>query len=178
MRGSFSTAYPALFLLLLTLAIGPLQVLLKRRNPVSQDLRRDIGIWAGIVTIAHVVIGQQVHFRGRPWLYYVYPANQHHWLPMRHDLFGWTNYTGAIGTLLLLILFVTSNDLMLRRLGTPGWKKLQRMNYVIFALVAAHTFGFMTIEDQKVQFVTVAVIGVAATLLLQAAGYWRRRARG
>lgn len=178
MRGSFSTAYPALFLLLLTLTIGPLQVLLQRRSPVSQDLRRDIGIWAGIMTIAHVVIGQQVHFRGRPWLYYVYPAGQHHWLPVRHDLFGFTNYTGAIGTLLLLILFVTSNDVMLRRLGTPGWKKLQRINYVVFALVAVHTFGFMTIEDQKVQFVTVAVIGVAATMLLQAAGYWRRRARG
>lgn len=178
MRGSFSTAYPALFLLLLTLVIGPLQVLLRRRVPVSQDLRRDVGIWAGMVTMAHVVIGQQVHFRGRPWLYYVYPAGQHHWVPIRHDLFGVTNYAGAIGTLLLLALFVTSNDLLLRRLGTPGWKKVQRLNYAVFALVAVHTFGFMAIENQKVPFVTVAALGVGATMILQAAGYLLRRSRG
>jgi sulfoxide reductase heme-binding subunit YedZ len=181
MRGSFSTAYPALFLLLLTLGIGPLNLLLRRRNPVSQDLRRDVGIWAGIVGIAHVVIGQQVHFRGRPWLYYVYPAGQRHWLqwlPIRHDLFGITNYTGAIGALLLLALFATSNDVMLRRMGTPGWKRLQRINYVVFILVAVHTFGFMTIEHQKAPFVASAVIGLAATVVLQAAGFAKRRARG
>lgn len=178
MRGSFSTAYPALFLLLLTLGIGPLHVLLRRRNAVSQDLRRDVGIWAGLVGMAHVVIGQQVHFRGRPWLYYVYPAGERHWLPVRHDLFGFTNYTGALGALLLMALFATSNDVMLRRLGTPGWKKLQRMNYAVFALVAAHTLGFMTIEHQKAGFVAAAVAGLAATVALQAAGYVRRRAQG
>lgn len=178
MRGSFSTAYPALFLLLATLAIGPVNVLRRRRNAISQDLRRDVGIWAGIVGLVHVVIGQMVHFRGRPWLYYVYPAGQDHWLPIRHDLFGFTNYTGAMGALLLLALFATSNDVVLRRLGTPGWKKLQRMNYLIFALVAAHTLGFMTIERQKAWFVAVAVIGLATTVLLQAAGYFRRRAQG
>ena len=178
MRGSFSTAYPALFLLLLTLGIGPLKVLLRRRNPVSQDLRRDVGIWAGIVGVAHVAIGQMVHFRGRPWLYYVYPAGQRHWLPIRHDLFGFTNYTGAMGALLLLALLATSNDVMLRRLGTPDWKKLQRMNYAIFVLVAVHTFGFMTIEHQKAWFVAAAVLGVAATLVLQVAGFVKRRAQG
>lgn len=181
MRGSFSTAYPALFLLLATLSIGPLNLLLRRRNPVSQDLRRDVGMWAGIVGLAHVAVGQMVHFRGRPWLYYVYPAGQHHplqWLPVRHDLFGITNYAGALGAVLLLGLFATSNDVMLRRLGTPGWKKLQRWNYAVFALVAVHTWGFMTIEHQKIWFVATAVLGVAATLALQGAGYVRRRREG
>jgi sulfoxide reductase heme-binding subunit YedZ len=180
MRGSFSTAYPALFLLLATLMIGPVKALLGRRNALSQDLRRDVGIWAGIVGLAHVAVGQMVHFRGRPWLYYVYPAGQHHplqWLPVRHDLFGITNYTGALGALLLLTLFATSNDVMLRRLGTRGWKKLQRWNYAVFVLVAVHTAGFMTIERQKVWFVATAAVGVAVTVALQGAGYVRRRQR-
>ena len=47
MKASFATAYPALILLLITLAIGPLHVLWRRRNPISMDLRRDVGIWAG-----------------------------------------------------------------------------------------------------------------------------------
>lgn len=179
MRASFSTAYPALFLLLATLAIGPVNMVLRRRNPISQDLRRDVGIWAGIVGVAHVAVGQMVHFRGRPWLYYVYPSGQKHalqWLPLRHDLFGITNYTGALGALLLLALFATSNDVMLRRLGTPGWKKLQRWNYAIFVLVAIHTYGFMTIEHQKAWFVAAAATGMAVAVALQSAGYLRRRA--
>lgn len=181
MRGSFSTAYPALFLLLATLAIGPMNLVLRRKNPVSQDLRRDVGIWAGIVGLAHVVVGQMVHFRGQPWLYYVYPAGQHHplqWLPVRHDLFGFTNYTGALGALLLLALFATSNDVMLRRLGTQGWKKLQRWNYAVFVLVAVHTAGFMTIEHQKAWFVLVAVLGFAVALAMQGMGYALRRREG
>src|SRR5690242_4546338 len=74
MKLSFSTAYPALFLLLLTLAIGPFNILTRRRNPVSSDLRRDIGIWAGILSLFHSVVGQNVHLRGRPWAYYIYQA--------------------------------------------------------------------------------------------------------
>jgi sulfoxide reductase heme-binding subunit YedZ len=108
----------------------------------------------------------------------VYPAGERHWLPLRHDLFGLTNYAGAVGALLLMLLLATSNDAMLRRLGTPGWKRLQRWNYAVFALVAAHTLGFMEIEHQKAGFVVTAVVGLAMTVVLQAAGYWSRRASG
>src|SRR6185437_13788538 len=44
-KASFSTAYPALLLLFLTLIIGPLNILTRKRNPISSDLRRDVGIW-------------------------------------------------------------------------------------------------------------------------------------
>jgi len=66
---SFATAYPALILLAATLLIGPWNTLRKERMPVSSDLRRYIGIWAGIVGLLHAIIGQCVHLRGRPWLY-------------------------------------------------------------------------------------------------------------
>jgi hypothetical protein len=42
----------------------------------------------------HTVFGQNVHLRGRPWLYYVYANKDHHLLPLRHDLFGFSNFTG------------------------------------------------------------------------------------
>lgn len=175
-RASFATAYPALLLLALTLLTGPLNVLLRRRNPVSSDLRRDIGIWAGIFSVAHSVIGQCVHLRGRPWLYYIYDRRQSHWLPVRHDLFGFANYTGLAGTLIVLALVASSNDYSLRRLGTPGWKKLQRWNYAVFGLVAAHAIGYLLIEKQKLSFDLTIAISIALTITAQAAGYSLRRA--
>lgn len=175
MRLSFSTAYPALFLLAVTLLIGPINVLTRRRNPVSSDLRRDLGIWAAILAVAHSAIGQCVHLRGRPWLYYVYESLERHSVPLRHDLFGFANYTGLAAALIVLALLATSNDYSLRRLGAPGWKKLQRWNYGVFALVAAHAAGYLAIEKQKLDFVLTIAAGVAATAALQLAGYASRR---
>jgi sulfoxide reductase heme-binding subunit YedZ len=68
-RLSFSTAWPALVLLTVTLAIGPWRVLTRKSSALSVDLRRDIGIWAGILGVLHAGVGQCVHLRGRPWLY-------------------------------------------------------------------------------------------------------------
>lgn len=177
-RASFATAYPALILLALTLVLGPWRRITKRRNPVSDDLRRDVGIWAGALGIVHSGVGQCVHLRGRPWLYYVYAAHPHHAFPLRHDLFGFANYTGVFGTMLLLALFATSNDYSLRAMGAQSWKRLQRWNYGVFALVALHAFGYHGIEKQKLPFVIVVAICVALTLTLQLIGFQNtRRAR-
>lgn len=182
MRASFSSAYPALVLLAASLLLGPWNLIRRRGNPVSSDLRRDVGIWAGMMSVAHAAVGQCVHLRGRPWLYYVYSSKEHHHslpgFPLRHDMFGFANYTGLAATLLVIALLATSNDLMLRRLGTPGWKKLQRWNYAVFALVAFHTFAYQRgIEKQQLAFVLTAVACVVVTLAMQAAGVVARRRR-
>ncbi len=172
-RLSFATAYPAIVLLAFTLVCGPWKVLLQRTNPVSSDLRRDAGIWAAILGILHTAVGQCVHLRGRPWLYYVYGPQEHHH-GLRHDLFGFANFTGAISVLLLATLLATSNDYSLRRLGTPQWKSLQRWNYAVFALAAAHAIGYLVIEKQKLPFDTVIAVSIAITLAMQAAGILKR----
>lgn len=174
-RLSFSTAYPAIALLAFTLLTGPSNVLLRRINPVSSDLRRDTGIWAGILGIVHTVVGQCVHLRGRPWLYYVYGPQEHHH-GLRHDVFGFANYSGALSVLLLAALLATSNDWSLRRLGTPRWKNLQRWNYAVFALAAAHAIGYLVIEQQKLPFDTVIAVCIAITLAMQAIGFSKRSA--
>lgn len=172
---SFSTAYPALALLVLTLLIGPWNLLRRNKNPVSSDLRRDIGIWAGGLGLIHAVVGQNVHLRGRPWLYYVYEHHAHGPSGLRHDLFGFNNYTGLLGTLILIALLATSNDWSLRRLGTPQWKQLQRWNYVCFALSAAHAIGYQVMEKQKIAFEVAAVSCIAIAIVLQAVGFNLRR---
>lgn len=175
-RLSFATAYPALLLLALTLAIGPWNILRGQRMPVSSDWRRDAGIWAGILSLVHTAVGQNVHLRGRPWLYYVYAKREHHSFPVRHDWFGLANYTGAIGALLVLMLLATSSDYALRALGTPGWKQLQRWNYAAFALVGVHTLAYQRgVENQKLPFVVPAVVSLLIASLMQAAGFVLRR---
>ena len=176
-RLSFASAYPALILLTATLIIGPLKMLAGDRLAISFDIRRDVGIWAGLAGIFHAVVGQCVHLRGRPWLYYVYENwQQKHFLPIRHDLFGLANYTGIVAASVLLALLATSNDAMLRKLGTPGWKQLQRWNYVCFALTAVHTLTYQTgIETPKLSLVGTAVVTIIITLWLQLVGYHRRR---
>ena len=108
---SIATAYPALFLTCAAILLGPWNVIRGRPNPTSFDLRRDLGIWAGIMALLHTGIGLNVHLRGRPWLYFV---DQHR--RVRHDLFGFGNDTGLVAALLFLLLLALSNDLSLRRL--------------------------------------------------------------
>ncbi len=172
-RLSFASAWPALVLLPVTLIIGPLRVLAGKGPVLSVDLRRDVGIWAGIAGVFHAVIGQCVHLRGRPWLYYIY--EKWRMMPLRYDVFGLSNETGLIAALILLALLATSNDHYFRRLGGTKWKSLQRWNYACFALAALHGFGYLLgIESLRPAFITVAALCVLATLLLQSLA-WRRR---
>ncbi|HET8655712.1 MAG TPA: hypothetical protein VFL93_09385, partial [Longimicrobiaceae bacterium] len=165
---SLASAYVALVLLGASLVIGPWNVLRRRPNPVSSDLRRDVGIWAGIVGLFHFAIGLNVHLRGRPWLYFVYPADQPHALPVRHDLFGFANFTGFAAGLILALLLVLSNDRSLARLGTRRWKAFQRFNYYATALVVAHGIAYQFIEGRihlPFLLVTFAVVVLAVAVL-------------
>ena len=172
-RLSFATAWPALLLLAATLVIGPWRVMRKRPYALSQDLRRDIGIWAGITGVLHAGVGQCVHLRGRPWLYYIYEKWQV--MPVRYDVFGLSNHTGLIAALILLLLLATSNDVSLRRLGPSRWKGWQRWNYACFALAALHSFSYLVgIEALKPSFIALAALCVVGTALLQSLA-WRQK---
>jgi len=76
-----------------------------------------------------------------------------------------------IGTLVLVLLLATSNDYALRRLGKSKWKQLQRWNYLLFALVILHAFGYQTIEKQRAPFVALVIVCVAITVGLQTYGF-------
>ncbi len=179
-RASLTSAYVALGLLGVTLLTGPVDVLRGRPVPVSTDLRRDVGIWAAIVGLVHVVLGLQVHLRGRWWLYFVYGAQERRrplHSPVRLDPFGVANHTGLLAALLLVLLLAISNDLALRRLGSRRWKRLQRWNYVVAGLVVGHSFAYQFVEGRGRSYV-IAVAGAAAVLAAaQLLGYRRRRRR-
>lgn len=174
-RWSMATAYTGALLLGATLALGVFKVLRGEPNPVSTDWRRDVGIWAALFGVAHVVIGLQVHMRGRMWTYFVYPADQARLFPLRLDSFGWANHLGLIAGLLLVLLLALSNDWSLTRLGARRWKALQRWNYAVFGLVLAHGVLYQVIEKRIVGWVIAFAVLSALVVVLQVAGFRRHR---
>jgi len=169
-RISIGTAYSALFLTGLALTLGPWNVLRRKFNPVSFDLRRDIGIWAGIAAVVHTSVGLNVHLRGRPWIYF---ADEHRHL--RLGMFGFGNYTGLVAVLLFAMLLAISNDLSLRRLGVMKWKSFQRWTYIAAALTAVHAVAYQNVEKRTLPFRLLMYAVFTAILTLQLAGILRRK---
>ncbi len=167
-RLSIATAYPALFLTAAAVFIGPWNVFRGRTTAVSFDLRRDLGIWAGIMALLHTGVGLNVHLRGRPWLYFI---DEHH--RVRHDLFGIGNDTGLLAALLFLLLLAISNDLSLRRLGARTWKSLQRWTYMAVGLTLMHAVAYQFVEKRQVAYDALLWVTITTIAVLQAAGWWK-----
>jgi sulfoxide reductase heme-binding subunit YedZ len=140
-RVSLGTGYASVVLIAWAMLIGPWRVRRGRPAPASTDLRRDVGIWGGVLALVHVVTGLQVHFAGAFWKYFVYPDGAHR-IPLRHDLFGFANWSGLAATLVLVLLLAISNDASLRALGTRRWKSWQRWTYWAAALTVAHALAY------------------------------------
>lgn len=163
-RLSMATAYPGLLLLAASLVAGPLSRIFFRSKSVSTDFRRDLGLWAAIVSLSHVVFGLQVHMRGRMWLLFLRENLEFPFV--RLDMFGAANFTGLIATLILLTLLVTSNDWALNSMGKKKWKQLQRLNYGLFAVVLIHGVLYQVIEKRVGPLVYIfAAIGLIVVFI-------------
>lgn len=171
-RLSLATGYVGLVLLGFTFCTGALNVLNRRRNPVSSDLRRDAGIWCGIISLTHVVIGLQVHM-GNMLLYFFREVGSLREVRPRFDLFGFANYTGLVAALFIVLLLLLSNDFSVRRLGPKRWKFLQRWNYAVFALVLIHSIAYQITESR--QFLHLLLFGLIASTVffIQISGFLR-----
>lgn len=174
-----ASGYLGLALLALTLLLGPANLLLRRRNPVSSYLRRDVGIWTAIVSIVHVICAVLIHVsHGRGSLAsFVHFFVAEDGSPLTNS-FGWGNWTGLAATVIALVLLVTSNDAALRKLKAASWKWLQRLNYALFALVILHAFFYGAFLRMASPFTFLLVLSVIAVFVGQTVGVWlwRRRA--
>jgi sulfoxide reductase heme-binding subunit YedZ len=173
---NLATGYVALAFLAATLLVGPHNLWRGRPNPLSQDVRRDLGIWTAMLAIAHTVVGLQVHMQGR-WLeYFLWPTGRPHSLPIRTDGFGFANYTGLASTLVLVMLLAISNDVALRTLGSARWKALQRWSYGAAAFMVAHSVAFQVMEKRALWVVAGFAVVVLATAAGQLMGFRKARA--
>jgi methionine sulfoxide reductase heme-binding subunit len=174
-----ATGYLALALLAVTLLIGPANLLLRRRNPVSGYLRRDVGAWTALFSVVHVIYGLQVHERLSDFLnYFVTPRGS----PLTNS-FGLGNWTGLAATVIVVGLLALSSDAALRKLKAKNWKRLQRLNYALFALVILHAFFYGALVRTDSPYTLLLLLSVIAVVVGQAVGvglyrrrYVRRRA--
>ena len=140
-----TTGYIGLFLIGFTLIIGPVNLILKQRNPISSYFRRDIGIFGGSIAVIHSVAGLFVHLKGQMWKYFLDKTAEGYGL--KFDDFRLANYTGLIAALLILGLLITSNDLAVRKLTLGKWKNFQRMAYIVFLLITAHAVFYKLVSE-------------------------------
>jgi methionine sulfoxide reductase heme-binding subunit len=173
-RLTTTTGYLALALLALTLLIGPANLLLRRRNPVSSYLRRDVGAWTAFFTGVHVVVSLKVHGSGqlRDFLDFFVVGGS----PLTNS-FGWGNWTGLAALVVVAGLLALSSDAALRRLKAKNWKRLQRLNYILFALVVVHAFFYGALLRETSPYTILLGLIVVAIALGQGAGVWLYRRR-
>jgi sulfoxide reductase heme-binding subunit YedZ len=176
-RFTTATGYVALGLLGLTLLIGPANLLLRRRTPISSYLARDVGMWATLVSVIHVIAGFFVHGPPAPLveqiLFYFFAPDGR---PLTNS-FGWGNWTGLAATLIVVGLLAISSDAALRKLKAKRWKNLQRLNYALFALVIAHAIFYGALL--RLTSVSTILLGLIVSLVFigQMVGVWVWRRR-
>jgi methionine sulfoxide reductase heme-binding subunit len=173
-RLTTATGYVALALLALTLLIGPANLLLRRRNPVSSYLRRDVGAWTAAFSGVHVIVSLKVHGSGqiRDFLHFFVADGS----PLRNS-FGLGNWTGLAGLVVVAGLLALSSDAALRKLKARTWKRLQRLNYVLFALVIVHAFFYGALLRETSPYTILLGLIVIVVVAGQLAGVWLFRRR-
>ena len=134
------SGYIAIVILSISLIIGAINILLKRKNPLSSYLRRDFGISGGIIAVSHSITGLFVHMRGNMWQYF--SVQTAFGYKIRLDGFGIANYTGLLSALLVVALIVTSNDYFIVKLRATKWKNIQRLSYLMFILAIIHVIYY------------------------------------
>jgi sulfoxide reductase heme-binding subunit YedZ len=172
---SAATAYVAMACVGGSLAIGPLNLLRGRPNPVSSDLRRDLGIWGALTGLVHVGVGLTVHFRGRMHLYFLPLPESQSPLPVRVDAFGLANHAGVLAALVLLLLLALSNDRALARLGARRWKRWQRLNYLGAVAILGHGVLYQLLERRRFSMVILFAFLAGVAMAMQGLGVRRVR---
>jgi sulfoxide reductase heme-binding subunit YedZ len=172
-RLTIATGYVATVLLALTLLIGPANLLLRRRNPLSSYLRRDLGTWTVIFSVAHVVLAFHSAYRGTFSFLEFFVAEG---TPLTNS-FGLGNWTGLAALVLVVGLLAISTNSSIRELRGRRWKDLQRLNYSVFVLVVLHAVFYGALMRMSSPFTLLLVATVVAVFAGQAIGIrlWRRR---
>jgi sulfoxide reductase heme-binding subunit YedZ len=170
-----ASAYSALAFLSVALLIGPALVLRGRRPPRHVEWRRDIGIWAGILSLFHVLAGANVHFAGDWVRYFLTRAEEGARVPIRVDAFGIANHLGLFATIVVVLLLVISNNAAMRKMGGVRWKAAQRATYALFILTGAHGVLYQVLSERRIEGVILLWLALVTVTLAQVAGFRRVR---
>jgi methionine sulfoxide reductase heme-binding subunit len=133
-------------LLCVSLLIGPLARVWK---PINRFIswRREIGIWFGVLTLAHalLILNGWVRWDIMRFFGYEFIAELGRQTRLEPG-FGLSNALGLFALIWALLLTATSSNWAIKRLGSSAWKWLHSGAYIIFYLVTLHVFYFLFIH--------------------------------
>jgi sulfoxide reductase heme-binding subunit YedZ len=162
--------YASLALICLSLVIGTWYLLRQRRNPVNLDVRRDVGIWAGITGGWHVVLVLRgIVPNGQLPVYFLRETSSGGYT-LQLSLFGISNDLGLCALLLLTLLSVLSNTASLRWLKGRRWKQVQRLTYPLLLLAVGHTLGYQYLNLRGPWLLSFVLLLVALVCVAQGWG--------
>lgn len=155
----------SLFLLIVTMAMGPLSKLVK---PVKKFLpwRKEFGIWAAITALEHIYIVVDGWVRWNFILLFKVPFYNELVL---HPGFALENLIGIADVGYLLLLAFISNQRSVVLLGGSAWNYLQQKSHVLDVLVVLHTvyFIFFHMPDRPNWLQQPLIIAVSVLLVLR-----------
>ena len=164
-----STGYISLILILISLVLGSINLISRRKNPISSYYRRDISILGGLLAIIHSLCGLFVHLRGNNWQYFLSKTGNVY--SIRLDEFGLANYFGLFSLLLIFLLLLISNDYSVRKLNPKNWKNLQRFSYLMFVLVLIHSIYYMIVMNNAKMIYYIYIPLFLIVLFFQMIGF-------
>jgi len=84
--------------------------------------------------------------------------------------FGLGNWTGLAALVVVAGLLALSSDAVLGKLKAKNWKRLQRLNYALFALVIAHAFFYGALVRETSPYTILGLSVVFAVVVGQGRG--------
>ena len=167
---SLATAWLCLILMAVALSLGPLRVLQTNTPAINLQQRRDIGIWAALAGLAHLVAATAQSMSEQYMAIYVYISQGGIAATTRAGLYAWGSVIGLLIGVVLLLLLGLSNNRVMNRLGPKRWKRLQRLAYPAFALTAVHGVMFQLLEFRSQFLVGILVLITGVLVWLQLLG--------
>ena len=130
-------------LLVLTLAVGPMARLWSWSARLS-PWRRETGVWFGLLALGHgfLIMGGWARWDVGKFFGYEFVPQLERTARIEPG-FGLANLIGLVALFWALMLTATSSNWAMRSLGGSAWKWLHNGAYVVFYLVALHTFYFL-----------------------------------
>lgn len=143
----------SLFLLIFILLVSPIYKLFPKL-PYKSSLQynmRPLGVLVFYYGLLHTLIsffGQLDGFSGLGYLNHTY---------------GISLLAGTFGLMILLAMTITSLDWAVTKLGFDKWKRLQKLIYLVLALVLLHVFliGTHFVSDKNfIFYLTIFLVGL------------------
>ncbi len=91
--------------------------------------------------------------------------------------FGLANWAGLAAVVIVAALAAISSDWALRKLKAKRWKRIQRLNYILFPLVVVHAVLYGALLRLTSPYTALLGVSVVAALVGQVVGIrlWRQR---